>query len=83
MSSAHNRYNALFRQTHETQMIHHLTLLLLKNKIMIQAGTLQRIHRQYIRYESVLDDRYRKFKFWIFDALYIRSTGIKQILRSN
>ena len=23
MSSAHNRYNLLFRQTHETQMIHH------------------------------------------------------------
>ena len=56
MSSAHNRYNLLFRQTHETQMIHHLALLLLKNYIMIQVGTLQRIHRQYIRYESALDD---------------------------
>ena len=31
MSSAHNRYNLLFRQTHETQMIHHLALLLFKN----------------------------------------------------
>ena len=56
MSSAHNRYNLLFRQTHKTQMIHHLALLLLKNYIMIQVGTLQRMHRQYIRYESALDD---------------------------
>ena len=30
MSSAHNRYNLLFRQTHETQTIHHFTLLLFK-----------------------------------------------------
>ena len=56
MSSAHNRYNLLFRQTHKTQMIHHLALLLLQNYITIQVGTLQRIHRQYIRYESALDD---------------------------
>ena len=56
MSSAHNRYNLLFRQTHETQMIHHFALLLFKNCLTIQAGTLQRIHRQYIRYESALDD---------------------------
>ena len=57
MSSAHNRYNLLFRQTHETQAIHHFTLLLLfKNYLTIQVGSLQRIHRQYIRYESVLDD---------------------------
>ena len=27
-----------------------------KNYLTIQVGTLQRIHRQYIRYESVLDD---------------------------
>ena len=27
-----------------------------KNNLTIQVGTLQRIHRQYIRYESVLDD---------------------------
>ena len=27
MSSAHNRYNLLFRQTHETQMIYHFALL--------------------------------------------------------
>ena len=52
MSSAHNRYNLLFRQTHETQTMHHFTLLLFKNYLTIQ----QRIHQQYIRYESALDD---------------------------
>ena len=31
MSIAHNRYNLLFRQTHETQTIHHFALLLFKN----------------------------------------------------
>ena len=56
MSSAHNRYNLLFRQMHEMQTIHHFALLLFKNYLTIQVGTLQRIHRQYIRYESVLDD---------------------------
>ena len=56
MSSAHNRYNSLFRQMHETQMTHHFALLLFKNFLTIQVGTLQRKHRQYIRYESALDD---------------------------
>ena len=56
MSSAHNRYNLLLRQMHETQTIHHFALLMFKNYLTIQVGTLQRIHRQYIRYESVLDD---------------------------
>ena len=56
MSSAHNRYNLLFRWMHEMQMIHHFALLLFKNYLTIQVGTLQRIHRQYIRYESALDD---------------------------
>ena len=56
MSSAHNRYNLLFRWMHKTQMIHHFALLLFKNYLTIQVGTLQRIHRQYIRYESALDD---------------------------
>ena len=56
MSSAHNRYNLLFRQTHETQAIHHFILLLFKNYLTIQVGSLQRIHHQYIRYESALDD---------------------------
>ena len=57
MSSAHTRYNLLFRQMHEMQTIHHFALLLFKNYLIIQVGTLQRIHRQYIRYESALDDR--------------------------
>ena len=56
MGSAHNRYNLPFRQMHETQMIHHFALLLFKNYFTIQVCTLQNIHRQYIRYESVLDD---------------------------
>ena len=56
MSSAHNRYNLLFRQTHDTQMIHHLALLLFKNYLTIQVSSLQRIHQQYIRYESALDN---------------------------
>ena len=41
---------------HEMQTIHHFALLLFKNYLTIQVGTLQRIHRQYIRYKSVLDD---------------------------
>ena len=56
ISSAHNGYNLLFRWMHETQIIHHFALLLFKNYLTIQVGTLQRIHRQYIRYESALDD---------------------------
>ena len=56
MSSAHNRYNLFFRQTHETHTIHHFALLLFKNYLPIQVGSLQRIHQQYIRYESALDD---------------------------
>ena len=51
MSSAHNRYNLLFRYMHEIQMIHHFALLLFKNYLTIQVGSLQRIHRQYIRYD--------------------------------
>ena len=45
MSSAHNRYNSLLRQTQETQMIHHFALLLFKNYLTIQVGSLQRIHQ--------------------------------------
>ena len=56
MSSAHNRYNLLFRWIHKMQTIHHFLLLLFKNYLTIQVGTLQRIHRQYIRHESALDD---------------------------
>ena len=39
MSGAHNRYNLLFRQMHETQTIHHFALLLFKNYLTIQVGT--------------------------------------------
>ena len=56
MMKAHDRYNRLFRQTHKTFQIHHLVLLMAKDYITILVGMLQRIHRQYVRYESVLDD---------------------------
>ena len=36
--------------------IHHFALLLFKNYLTIQIGMLQRIHHQYNRYESSLDD---------------------------
>ena len=56
MTRAHDRYNRLFRQTHKTFQKHHLALLMVKDYIMILVGTVQRIHRQYIRYKSALDD---------------------------
>ena len=56
MTKAHDRYNRLFMQTHKTFQIHHLALLMVKDYITILVGTLQLIHRQYIRYESALDD---------------------------
>ena len=56
MTRVHDRYNRLFRQTHTTFQIHHLALLMVKDYITILVGTSQRIHRQYIRYESALDD---------------------------
>ena len=56
MTRTHNRYNRLFRQTHKTFQIHHLALLMVMDYITILVGTLQRIHKQHIRYESALDD---------------------------
>ena len=56
MTRAHKRYNRLFRQTHKTFQIHHLAILMFKDYITILVGTLQRIHRQYVRYKSALDD---------------------------
>ena len=56
MQMAHHRYNLPFRWTHKMLMIHHFALLLFKNYLTIQVGTLQRIHCQYNRYESALDD---------------------------
>ena len=53
---AHHRNDLLFRQMHETLMKHHFALLLFKNYLTIQVGMLQRIHHQYNRYESSLDD---------------------------
>ena len=56
MQMAHHRYNLLFRWMHEALMTHHFAILLFKNYLTIQVGTLQRIHHQYNRYESSLDD---------------------------
>ena len=56
VTRAHERYNRLFRQMHKTFQIHHLALLMFKNYITVLVGTLQRIHRQYVRYESTLDN---------------------------
>ena len=56
MQMAYHRYNLLFRWTHEMLTIHHFALLLFKNYLTVQVGTLQRIHHQYNRYESSLDD---------------------------
>ena len=40
MQIIHHRYNFLFRWTHEMLMIRHFTLLLFKNYLTIQVGTL-------------------------------------------
>ena len=63
--------------------IHHFAFLLFNNYLPIQVGTLQRIHRQYNRYESALDDTLigiESFKFWIFNSLYFRPKGFSQVL---
>ena len=41
---------------HEMLTIHHFAQLLFQNYLAIQVGTLQRIHHQYKRYGSSLDD---------------------------
>ena len=56
MTRAHERYNRLFRQTHKTFQLYNLALLMFTDYIMILVGTLQRIHRQYIRYKSAIED---------------------------
>ena len=56
MQMAHHGYNLLFRWMHKTLTIHHFSLPLFKNYLTIQVGTLPRIHHQYNRYESALDD---------------------------
>ena len=40
MQMAHHRYNLLFRHTHKMLTIHHFSLLLFKNYLTIQVGTL-------------------------------------------
>ena len=54
MTRAHERYNRLFRQTHKTFQIHHSALLMFKDYITILVGTLQRKHRQYVKYKLAL-----------------------------
>ena len=56
MQMVHHKYNLLFRWMHNMLTIHHFAVLLFKNYLTIQVGTLQRIHHQYNRYESALDD---------------------------
>ena len=53
---AHHRYNLLFRWMHEMLTIHHFALLLFKTYLTIQVGILQRIHHQYNRCKSSLED---------------------------
>ena len=55
MQMAHHSYNLLFRWMCKMLMIYHFALLLFKNYLTIQVGTLQGIHCQYNRYESALD----------------------------
>ena len=56
MQMVHHGYNLLFRWTQQMLTIHHFALLLFKNYLTIQVGMLQRIHHQYNRYESSLDN---------------------------
>ena len=85
MTKAHDRYNRLFRQTHKTFQIHHLALLMLKDYITILLGTLQRIHRQYIRYKSALDDTLIgiEHELWLSDTPYTGTQDSSPISRSS
>ena len=76
MQMAHHMYNLLFRWMPKMLMIHRFALLLFKNYLTIQVGTLQRIRHQYNRYKSALDDTLigiKKLKFWIFNSSYFGS----------
>ena len=56
MQMAYHRYNLLYQWTHKILTIHHFALLLFKNYLTIQVGTLQKLQCLYNRYESTLDD---------------------------
>ena len=56
MQMAQHKYNLLFRWTHKMLTIHYFALLLFKNYLTTQVGTIQRIHHQYNRCESSLDE---------------------------
>ena len=49
---------------HEMLTIHHFALLLFRNYLTTQVGTLQRIHHQYNRYELALDDTLIGIENW-------------------
>ena len=83
MQMAHHRYNLLFRWMHKMLTIHHFALLLLKNYLTIQVGMLHRIHHQYNRYESALDDTLIGIESlssgYIFNSLHLESKGFIQV----
>ena len=57
-----------------------------KDYITIPVGTLQRIHRQYIRYKSALDDtliRIENRKFRLPNTSYIRSSDFRKVSGSS
>ena len=57
---------------------------MVKDYITLLVGTLQRIHRQYIRYESALDDtliRNRTFEFWLSDTPLLDPKSLAKYLK--